>query len=265
MTVRDEQIAAIRRRKSRLRDDRLMECYAEITRAYEAASIIDQLADVIAEADRTPSDFRVLSNSESRRLSQFNDDSYHWDSYCRQLGRSIAHGEKAYILEELREIPSSGDAIVSESPQFDVILTAARQLIANGYDPDVLFAPIGLFVPFNMDTSLEVDWNSPGGELLMVPGGPRLRVHWSSGLTPLDRFVVLDSSKTRWRVKLDPSTNRRLTVAIGEPVAQPDAVMFLSQTVAKYEIPDPRAILPIAVEGETEADGPGGSRPAKAS
>lgn len=56
-------------------------------------------------------------------------------------------------------------------------------------------------------------------------------------------------------MKLDPSTNHRLTVVIGEREASPDSVMFLAQTVAKYEIPDPAAILSIAVEGDTAAYG----------
>jgi len=90
---RDDQIAAIRERVDRLRPDRLEECYKKIRSAYEESSIVDHMARVIEERDRTPSDFRVLTNSESRHLREFNDDSYYWDMYCSELGRSVALGE----------------------------------------------------------------------------------------------------------------------------------------------------------------------------
>ena len=254
MNRRDAQIAAIKKRNRRLRQDRLAECYDKITRAYESESIVDHLAVVVEEPDRTPSDFRVLSNSEARHLAQFNDDSYHWDNYCQQLGRSIAHGERRYIFEELQHMPPAGRSIVAGSPQFDGILSATRQLMAEGYNPDVLCAPISLFVPFMKEPNLPVDWNSSPGELLKLPGGPSLKIYWSSALVPLDRFVIFDSRKTRWTVKLDPATAHRLTVMIGEPDSPPDAVMFLAETVAKYEILDVAAIRSIRVEGEPEAD-----------
>ena len=250
MTVRDEQIAAIRQRKARLRQDRLTSCFDEITRAYEAESVIDRLAQVSEEQDRTPSDFRVLSNSDARHLREFNDDSYHWGHYCLQLGRSIAHGERQYIFEELQGIPSTGGPIDAQNPRFEGILSGVQQLISEGYTPDVLCAPISLFVPFAQDSALAIDWNSSPSELLTGPGGPTLEIYWSSGLAPLNRFVIFDSRKVLWRVKLDPFTNHRLTVLIGEPDSPPEAVMFLAETVARYEILDRLAIHSIPVEGD---------------
>jgi len=175
--VRDKQIAEIRQRKSHLREDRLTACYAEITRVYGTESPVEHLAMVIEEQDRTPTDFRILSNSEARRLREFNDDSYHWDHFCRELGRSIAHGERQYIFEELQGIPPTGITINAASPVFDGILTATQVLVAQGYNPDVLCAPISLFVPFAQDSALAIDWNSSPTELLTVPGGPSLKIH----------------------------------------------------------------------------------------
>jgi hypothetical protein len=250
--VRDEQIAAIRQRSGRLQQDRLAECYAEITQAYEAGSIVEHLAHVIGDRDRTPTDFRVLSNSESRRLQHFNDASYHWDYYCGQLGRSIANGERQYVFEELQKIPPTGWPIDAATPHFDEVLRAAQQLMSDGFSPNVLCAPIGLFVRFAQDSALQIDWSSSPTELLMVPGGPRLKIFWSSGLAPLDRFVVLDSSKALWRVKLDPMTNHRLTVMIGEPETPPESVMFLAETVVKFEVLDLASTYSIPVEGDPE-------------
>jgi hypothetical protein len=102
---------------------------------------------------------------------------------------------------------------------------------------------------------LQIDWDSTPPGLWKLPGGPSLQIHWSSGLAPLDRFVILDSTKNLWKVKLDPVTAHRLTVVIGEPNAQPHTVRFLAETVVKYEILDPGAIYSILVEGEPGSEG----------
>ena len=253
MNQRDAQIAGIRKRNRRLDQDRLGVCYDKIKDAYEAASVIPHLAQVIEEHDRTPSDFRVLSQTEARHLWQFNDNSYHWDNYCHQLGSSVAHAEKRYVFEELQRVPPTDRPINADNPQFDGILNATRQLIAAGYNPDVLCAPNSLFEAFIENSSLAIDWYSSPSELLVAPGGPSLKMFWSSGLAPLDMLIVFESRKTLWRVKLDPVTDQRLTMMIGEPDAPPDAVSFLAETVAKYEILDPAAIRSILIEGVIRA------------
>jgi len=255
LTSRDEQIAAIRGRNRNLRKDRLDECYLTIRRAYEREIVIDHLAQVVEERDRTPSDYRVLSNDEARHLQHFNDDSYHWDSYCQQLGRSIVFGEIGYVFEELQHIPAPGVPIDSRHPRFDAVLSATRELTALGHRPNILCAPIGLFVPFTEQNNRTIDWYSTPNELLIAPGGPTLEIHWSSALAPLDRFIVFDSRKTIWRVKLDPVTDHRLTVMIGEPPSPAEAVAFLAETVAKFEITDRTAVRSIAVTGESELNG----------
>ncbi|MGH7484928.1 MAG: hypothetical protein ACREMY_04875, partial [bacterium] len=70
MNSRDQQIAAVKDRSSRLEviPGRLQDCYAEILRAYEESSNVSSLARIIEEQDRTPSDFRVLTNSEARSI-----------------------------------------------------------------------------------------------------------------------------------------------------------------------------------------------------
>jgi len=257
LNPRDAQLAVIQQRTRRLYQDRLAVCYADITRAYAAASVIDHLAIVVEEHDRTPSDFRVLSNSEARPLSQFNDASSHWGMYCEQLGRSISVGEREHIFEELQKVPISGSPIPEGNLRFEDILKETWQLIDTGYKPDVVCIPVHLMTTLFKDfseTSRLIDWNSPVGELLNFPGGPSLKIYWSSARTPLDRLVIFDSRRTRWTVKTDPVTGHRLTVAIGEPDSPSNAVMFLAETVAKYEILDVAAIRTTLVEGKPGED-----------
>ena len=64
--------------------------------------------------------------------------------------------------------------------------------------------------------------------------------------------MIYDSKKVLWKVKIDPITRHRLTVMIGEPETPPEAVMFLAETVAKFEILDLAGTYSIPIEGDPE-------------
>lgn len=253
MNPRDEQIAAITARAERLRqpEGRLDECYDQIRQSYEASSIVDSVARVIEEPNRDPSDFHVLTNSEARPIHQFTDASFYWERYCTELGRSVANGERRYIIEELQKIAPEGPPISVTNPAFGLLATAASTLQSRGHSPDTLFAPIGLFVPFGGARDVSIDWMS-SPRTVLLPGGLRLKLFWSYSAAPLDRFVMFDSAHAVWRVKPDPRTKERLTVAIGEQriATGENAVVFLAETVAKFEIADPRAFYTIPLDGE---------------
>ena len=250
MNPRDEQIEALKERTANLDRDRLDHCYRDILKAYESESIVDSVCHLVEVRDRVPSDFAVLSNSEARRRSEFNSPSYIWELYCFDLGRSVALAEKRHLLEQLGGLPSSGATVDASAPKFSVLQDAVLQLAARGYSPNVLFAPISLFVPFNMDRNIHLDWGTGRPEALILPNDRRVEVFWSSRAAPLDRFVVLDSSAGTWNVKLDPETGHRLTVAIGETESPRDSVVFLAETVITYEITDPRGFYVVEVQGE---------------
>ncbi len=246
LNKRDEQIAAINANVEGLREDRLVACRGQILTAYRAASIIDKLARVTEIADREPSDFHVLTKSDARLDQNFNDDSYHWDYYCEQIGRSIALAEERYIFQELDKVGGRGKSIDATRPTFEAIAEGAVQLSSAGFSPTVLIAPITLFVA--LLESLKIDWEK--GEWVVLPSGQRLELFWSSNVAPINRFVVLDRRAGEWKVKLGPESKERLTVAIGRPSSPPQAVTFLAETVVKYEISDPAGFYVIDVEGE---------------
>jgi hypothetical protein len=248
LNTRDQQIAEVKKRVEGLDADRLRHCYAEVIKAYEAASIVDSLAAVKEVTDRKPGDFRVITNQEARAWREFKDPSTVWDLFCSGLGRSIALGEEGYIFEKLAQIAPSGVPINLSAPDFSSIREAVEVLRQRGFKPDSLIAPIDFFVPFNLDQRMQVNWDSSPREVL-VDDGWSLMLFWSSNATPIDKFVVFDHRAGRWTVKLDPKTHHRLTVAIGEQTRFPRSVMFLAETVAKYEIVDQEGFVSIPVSG----------------
>jgi hypothetical protein len=247
---RDEQIAAINSRSEGLRQDRLEECKTQIREAYQSSSVVEQLANLVEIEDREPSDFRVLTSSEARYVDHFNDDSFYWDMYCKELARSIATSERLHIFERLEEIPGEGQSIDASNPNFRHLLDGIDQLRDKGYNPTIVIVPISLHGA--VFRRLNIDIHT--GRDIVLADGSRLHVFWSSRVVPIDRIVVLDAKSGNWNVKLDPETKSRLTVAIGRPSSPPNAVTFLAETVVKYEIVDPGRLFTIEVEGIPSTD-----------
>jgi hypothetical protein len=249
VNTRDEQIRAIISNTRGLRADRLADCKSTILQAYEAESVIDQLASIVELDEREPSDFRVLTNSEARHIDHFNDDSYYWDMYCKELGRSIATGERAHIFEKLNELPGEGEPINAASPDLSRVSAAIQELRTRAR-PSAIIIPIALHG--EVFHQLAVDMQT--GRDLILPGGSGLHIFWGNRVVPSDRLVILDPECAIWSVKLDRETKSRLTIAIGRPASPAQAVTFLAETVAKYEIVDRSRIYVIEVEGIPEPE-----------
>lgn len=245
---RDDQIAAIKANVEGLWQDRLSECSEQIMAGYSEASVVAELANLTEESDRSPSGFRVFSNSENRPEEHFQDSSYHWDFYCKQLGRSIALAEEGYIFEELSGLSGDSEPIDASNPDLQLVLTGIGELVSRGFEPSALVAPIELYHPVLVFNGFNIDIAE--GRYIELPRGLRLELFWSSNLRPMNRFVVLDRKAGTWTVKPDPETGERLTVAIGRPESPPKAVRFLAETIVRYEIDDRDGFYVVEVVGE---------------
>lgn len=245
MNSRDQQIATINAATDGLRADRLEAFRSKILDSYRESSIVEKLTLVREITDREPTDFAVLTNQEARSVESFNDDSYYWNLYCEELGRSIALGEKAHILLRLSQEPGDGKPMDATSPSMESIMTGVEELQTTGYRPTLLVAPISLYVP--VFKKLDIDWRD--GQTVYLPDKTRIELAWSSKAAPIDRFVVLDPEAGEWQVKLDSQTGQRLTVAIGRHFAPAGGVTFLAETVARYDIVNRDAMYVIEVVG----------------
>ena len=98
---------------------------------------------------------------------------------------------------------------------------------------------------------MKIDWNASPRKVVILDGGVRLNLYFSSGAAPLDRFVVLDSSRMTWKVKPDLESGERLTVAIGQSRIETgqEGVIFLAETVAKFEV-DAEAAVAVGIDGD---------------
>lgn len=244
MNIRDAQIAELAARTANLNQERLASFYQQVREAYDAASVVERVAILNLVTNREPADFRVLSNSELRRIEHFNSDSYYWGTYCKDFGRSVALGEQNYLFDLLQQqIPESE---VVPGVGFEGLYSVIEEMMRDGYAPDVVLMPISYFVGFSTHHGDRIDWGSPRQ---LIWGNRRLQLFHSSKGRPLNRFIVFDHRAGVWNVKLDPRTEERLTVAIGEQLIPVHGVLWLAETVARYEVRDPggfRSFLPDA-------------------
>ncbi len=237
MNRRDEQIAEVLRRTAHLDQHRLALFHDWVRDAYRASTSVDRMAIVHEIEDRSPSNFHVLTNQETRRLDHFNGPTYSWEMYCKELGRSVALGEQTYLFAAIQEaVP---DVDVSTGVGFSGLHEVIGSLQAIGYQPDFILAPISYMVSFYGEQR-SMEWDG-SGRAYFLSQGTRLEMRWSANGRPLDRFIVFDHRGGTWHVKLDPHRNGgRLTVAIGEQLSPP-GVTWLAETVAFYEVTDPNA------------------------
>lgn len=250
MNRRDQQIAAINANIEGLREDRLVTCREQILESYAEASAIDKLAHMVELTDREPSDFHVLTNSEARPMAHFNGDTYDWEFYCKELARSIALREERYLLEQLANLSGDAPPIDASRPTFQPLLDGIAKLRDSNSPPTVIVAPISLYLPVFEKLTIDLQ----DGRTVVLPDGYKLELFWSSRAAPIDRFVVLDRSAGDWRVKLDPVSGGRLTVAIGRPESPPGAVTFLAETVVRYEVTKRERMFVIEVVGQPPDD-----------
>lgn len=249
MSTRDDQIAELRSRHVGLRTDRLLELPKLIEEAYRASSVVDSLAVVTEITDRTPSDFKVLTTSELRPRAQFNGADYYWDQYCRELGRSIATAEVGHVFEVVqRDISATSRRGELNSAAVDGLL---REFDMVNYSPSVLVVPISHMARFTQSMGTRLSWTPE--RMLDIGNGNLCRVVFSNRYHPLGKVFGFDHRCADWLVKLDPTTSSRLTVAIGNQDAPVPGVVFLAETVAKFEIRDSAGFRSMQIESPPDA------------
>jgi hypothetical protein len=146
-------------------------------------------------------------------------------------------GEEQHLFKTIQE--ETLDAGVSTGVGFSGLHNVISTLKADGYVPDVILAPIAHMIGFYNDLQGAMKWDEHGRESFFSGGTP-LRILWSAGGRPLNRFIVFDHKAGTWQVKADPHMQGgRLTVAIGEQTPPAlHGVIWLAETVALYEIVD---------------------------
>jgi hypothetical protein len=250
-TKRIEHIRKLNARIAHLDLTRLNECREAVWKSYEAASLLPHVAVVAKEQNLQAAGFESIGIRQLIHLREFNAPNYYWGSYFSDVGRAIASGERRYLQTEiLSQVKQDTQTISRSSPDFSILTRLVHSMIGSGLCPDVMLAPIDVFVDFLRTFKSEVDWGVGHPEQLVL-GNTRLKVFWSHIHAPLNSFIVFSSTAGIWHVVPEEHSGRLLTVALGESEKRSDSVEYWVETLVRYEITSPRAFHVLDLSGES--------------
>jgi len=156
-----------------------------------------------------------------------------------ELGTSVALGERNY----LRNIWSKEiETEIFSTDEFN--LEGFQQILhelSAGINPTVLFAPIDAFVRVaswirnKIRPTVAIKWER-GQAYFVLEDDRELKMFWSNKYAPLDHFVLIDPSATRWVVKPDPFSGKRLSATFVKNEKDLNKVDFLVKTVTSAEL-----------------------------
>jgi len=181
-----------------------------------------------------------------RGLEDFNSPSYWWEPYFSDMGRALAAGEQSFLQEAIRQqVDADTTAISRSNPQFQALEQRIETLSQRALKPDIMLAPIELYVPFIQSHDSRIDWT--GTPETVAIGGTHLSIFWSHKYAPSDCFIVFCSKGGTWRVVPDRETGQAITIALGQSALYPDRVEIGVETTVNYEVTHPEAFCVIGL------------------
>jgi hypothetical protein len=234
-------ISALNARTANLDIRRINECKDAVWKSYEADSLSTKVAIIIKEESTKIHGFKSIGLRQLVRLTEFNAHDYYWTPYFSDVGRAIASGERKFIQEEiLKQLSPVNQTISSLNPDFSILTKNIESLIENHVPPDIILAPIEVFVDFHKFFESRIDWTQ-GHPGFLVLGDTKLKVFWSHKYAPLNSFIIFNSNAAIWRAIVDQESGRLITIALGQSEKRHHFVEYWVETLVKYEIINPQA------------------------
>ena len=229
---------------------RVEEAQTEILASYLQATIPMYIARSAEEDNPNFQEFLLLGFLERAKLEDFNSSSHWWGPYVSDIGRALAAREQHYLQEAIgQQIRAVNTTISRADPKFRVLTEHVTDLVKRGLTPDVLLAPIELFVPFVKYYEAELNW-SHRPERLKI-GNVELRVHWSHRYAPSTCFTLFDHNAGTWRIYPDQATGTATTIALGQSKLYPNMFEIGVVTTVKYDVTEPDAFCRICVSDQS--------------
>jgi hypothetical protein len=232
-------------------EEKVKKCREEILRSYKEASIIykvvnqkeynqkkDENLDIIQIDKKSP-----CPKSSLVRVSTV---LTNWDN----LGKSIANGEKNYLLKqvvgnkEIRRVIVKSREKKNVELLFSRVFETIKTLVEDGLNPSSIFIPFKysaeiLKKSHDSSSILNKKIRYENGEHLIYDENTKLEIFFSSEITPFDDIIILDKDFGVWTYKVDEKANERLFIDINEYEEDKSQVVLYARTVFSLEITDP--------------------------
>lgn len=221
-------------------------CRRLIAESYEKATIIPQITNYRSYDEETD---KILSFSHiyiDRLLpiSWFTNTYYPMDVYYHDVGRSIANGEKNYLIQRLLK---EAETTLTRGSQFDIdeVINAISELTQRGHQDLKLFVPTEYYVKFHSlirsrpPENIDIYWKTPTQEFLKLKDKISAQVLWSSKDVELKQVLLFSKDCGMWITK-PGNVSDALTIEI--EMENQTNVDLLVKTMITYNIMDSGAI-----------------------
>jgi hypothetical protein len=160
------------------------------------------------------------------------------DFVFMEFGRSIALGEKKYLIEQM----VSNEKIRHEKIEvidYDILSEFVSEF-PSSFQPSVLFVPIKYFV------EMLVDWTREKKKMLVARNfieidGTKLKIFWSNKYVDFKEIIVANPMFGEWMAK--PTVDQRLRIELVESEKDTSQMELKAETVFRFRINNPQAAL----------------------
>ena len=161
-------------RREGLDPQRIQQCEGEFWRAYYGMTLPRKNISRIGEKGLDAEGIVTIANRVMVDLEKFTEESSSWRGYFSDLGRSLAIGEKQYLLAVMREqVKPEALAVSRTKPNFEALQQLIKSKAKNSEPPDTLLAPTELLVPFYEYFGRHMDW--AGADEMVSEVDPKIR------------------------------------------------------------------------------------------
>jgi len=233
-------ISTLNDRVKHLNIERVNEYKKAALDSYQTATIIPKVSVLKITAPDESNSYRSIGLRQLLDMNKFNDPTYSWLMYFKQIGRVIADGEQRYFQQIIgQHVRSHGKTMSHLEPDFSVLNKTISNMQNSNVTPDTVILPISLHANFFKHYFHYMDFRSGHTDIFNI-SDTKLRVISSNKRAELRSIILFNSKAGIWKAMMDLNTDSTLTTAIGESITHPGQVEYWVETRAQYRITDYR-------------------------
>ena len=219
-------------------------CEEKISKAYEEASEIDEVGQVIEfvqERDKDLEFIQVYRNLLVPKDCLTEPSSVDCSTIWFDLGRSVAFGEINYFIKRILKRKAIKRIAVEDSSiegLYGKIEAVVNDLKGKRFSPSTIFIPI----EYLGDLEMRKYVTHEEGRSFFRVGEDKMKIIHSSKLTPFNDILIIDKNASIWKYKPGEHASKRLDITVQEHEEDKSSAKVLVRTTVNLKIQNPKAV-----------------------
>lgn len=231
-------------------NDKLRDLEHQIRTSYQNVSILDDVCTMQSvEENIQRGQFDQFASRYAINRSHIIDPSHFL--LLGDLGKSVARSEINLLTREIQETARQETL---DEISFEQIKDVVHGLIAQDYEPNVIFIPTDYFHDVHNWNSEHRPYGSPGSifSRLYLDAATPLNVKYSSKYTEFENIIVTTKTVNEWQYRPDQDTQGRLTAKFDWNITDTENTELLIKTVFKFTILNNDANVVFRINSDSE-------------